>query len=384
MHSTERKSGTLSGKGRINMSKYKVAVYAICKNEEHFVDRWMDSMGEADVVLVCDTGSTDNTVEKLEAKGAVVYRIKVNPWRFDVPRNASLALLPSDVDICVCTDLDEIFEKGWREKLERAWQPDTNSLRYQFTYRFNPDGTRAVTYWKEKIHARINYRWVNPIHEVISYYGDTPEKIVYAHEIYLDHFPVYKSSRGQYLPLLEQSAKENPDNDRNVHYLGREYMYYGMWDKCIETLNKHLEMPSATWKDERCASLRFISRSYKGKGQPDVAKQWLYKAIAEAPYLREPYVDMARLMYEAADWPGLFHMVKDALNISNKPETYLNEASSWDYTLYDFGAISAYRLGLYKEAEEFAQIACDMEPHDERLKKNLLIISEKRQVLKGT
>ena len=45
------------------MGKYKVCVYAICKNEEQFVRRWMQSMSEADLVVVLDTGSTDDTVE---------------------------------------------------------------------------------------------------------------------------------------------------------------------------------------------------------------------------------------------------------------------------------------------------------------------------------
>ena len=30
------------------MSKYKISVYAICKNEEKFIDRWYNSMKEAD------------------------------------------------------------------------------------------------------------------------------------------------------------------------------------------------------------------------------------------------------------------------------------------------------------------------------------------------
>ena len=50
----------------------KIVVYAICKDEEQFVDRWMDSMSEADQVVVLDTGSTDGTVEKLRARGAEV------------------------------------------------------------------------------------------------------------------------------------------------------------------------------------------------------------------------------------------------------------------------------------------------------------------------
>ena len=48
------------------MNKYKVIVYAISKNEEKFVDRWIKSMSEADEIYVLDTGSTDKTVEKLK------------------------------------------------------------------------------------------------------------------------------------------------------------------------------------------------------------------------------------------------------------------------------------------------------------------------------
>ena len=43
------------------MNKYKVCVYAICKNEEKFVNKWVKSMSEADEIYVLDTGSTDNT-----------------------------------------------------------------------------------------------------------------------------------------------------------------------------------------------------------------------------------------------------------------------------------------------------------------------------------
>ena len=43
----------------------KIVVYAIAKNEGFFVDRWMDSMSEADQVVVLDTGSDDGTAERL-------------------------------------------------------------------------------------------------------------------------------------------------------------------------------------------------------------------------------------------------------------------------------------------------------------------------------
>ncbi|MEI3499576.1 MAG: glycosyltransferase [Bacilli bacterium] len=56
------------------MKKYKIVVYAISKNEEKFVDRWVDSMQEADEIYVLDTGSTDKTVSKLKKERSTLKR----------------------------------------------------------------------------------------------------------------------------------------------------------------------------------------------------------------------------------------------------------------------------------------------------------------------
>ena len=53
------------------------------------------------------------------------------------------------------------------------------------------------------------------------------ENVVINEDIVLNHYPDSTKSRSSYLPLLELSVKENSENDRNMHYLGREYMYYG-------------------------------------------------------------------------------------------------------------------------------------------------------------
>ncbi len=42
----------------------------------------------------------------------------------------------------------------------------------------------------------------------------------------LEHHADRSKSRGQYLPLLELAVEEDPNNDRNVHYLGREYFFF--------------------------------------------------------------------------------------------------------------------------------------------------------------
>ena len=90
----------------------KIAVYAISKNEEQFVKRFCDSAKDADLIIIGDTGSTDNTVALAKECGAVVPRIYITPWRFDKAREAVLALIPPDIDICISLDLDEVLEDG--------------------------------------------------------------------------------------------------------------------------------------------------------------------------------------------------------------------------------------------------------------------------------
>ena len=129
----------------------------------------MRSMSEADEVFVLDTGSRDNTVQLLRKAGAKVWEEKIVPWRFDVARNRSLELVPEDTDICVCTDLDEVFHPGWRKILEEHWTPGTQQASYRYTWNFNPDGSEGHVFWIDNIHARHGFEWRHPVHEVITW-----------------------------------------------------------------------------------------------------------------------------------------------------------------------------------------------------------------------
>ena len=357
------------------MNKYKICVYAISKNEEKFVDRWMDSVSEADEVLVLDTGSTDKTVEKLRKRGATVFVEEIVPWRFDSARNRSLELVSKDVDICVCIDLDEVLEKGWRQKLEEIWNDDVNRLRYNYNWSFDKYGNPSVNFYRDKIHCRNTYKWTHPVHEVLTYMGDN-EVFLTTDEITVNHYPDKNKSRSGYLPLLELSVKETPEDDRNMHYLGREYMFYGRWNDAIDTLIKHLNLKTAKWKDERCASMRFISRCYINLKRYDEARMWLNKAIKEAPHIRDPYIELALLESQFSNWDEVEKNCLDALKIEKYAKTYINEPFSWNHTVYDLLSLSYYFKGNNELALEYVNKALEISPDDDRMLKNKKIFEE--------
>ena len=350
------------------MVDIKICVYAICKNEEKFVDRWYESIKDADGIFVLDTGSTDNTIEKLKNYGVCVKQMEIKPWRFDVARCEALKMVPEDFDICVSLDLDEVMENGWKENILKVWKSDTDRLRYIYNW-YIEGGIPKITYYAEKIHKRNGCKWVNPVHEVLEF--DHSEKQVFTDDVIVNHYPDREKSRSNYLPLLELAVSENPENDRNMHYLGREYMYYGRWNDAIDTLIKHLKMENATWKDERCASMRFIARCYKNMERYDEALMWLLKAINEAPYLRDPYTETAILYYILEDYENVCKYGEKALEIKNNPKSYINELFSYDETLNDLLSISYFYLGDYENAIKNAKDALKINPNNERIQNNL-------------
>ncbi len=359
----------------------KICVYAIAKNESTFVARWVDSMREADEIFVLDTGSEDDTISLLREEGAHVLEALIDPWRFDTARNASLELVPEDADICVCTDLDEVLEPGWRVKLENAWKPGTTRASYRYTWSFEPDGSEGRVFWLNKVHCRHGYGWTHPVHEVLTWQGEGEEKRVTVEGMQLNHHPDPEKARAQYPPWLELSVREAPEDDRNMHYLGREYFFYRRWDDCIRTLQRHLALPKAAWADERCASMRYIGKAYLNKGNESEAEKWLLRAVAEAPHLREPCMDLARLYYRRKDWEGLAWIAGRALRITDRPRTYISESEAWGSAPWDLRALGLYYTGRKKEALDAAEEAARLSPENERLQKNAALIRAEVQII---
>ena len=357
------------------MKNLKICVYAICKNESKFIKRWLESIKDADYICVLDTGSTDNSISLLQEANVIVGKKTFEKFRFDEARNESIKLIPEDTDVCICLDIDEVMLPGWRSAIEKVWQEDTTRLRYIYNWSLDERDNPKVSFYQDKIHGK-NYTWVNPVHEILKYLG---ENEIYAQtdELIINHYPDQTKSRGSYLPLLELAVQEDSENDRNMHYLGREYMYYGKWEESIATLKRHLNMKNATWSDERCASMRFISRDYKNLGDIISARVWLEAAIKEAPHLRDPLVELALLYYEQENWQSVICYCEAAKSNPINGKTYINEVFSFDETIDDILSLAYYNIGDIPKAIEHAKKALEINPENLRIKNNLKIMQEK-------
>jgi hypothetical protein len=349
----------------------KIVVYAISKNEALFAQRFCEAAKEADLIYVADTGSTDETVSLLEQHGATVGHISVKPWRFDDARNAALAMLPDDFDVCVSLDLDEVLQPGWRQEIERVWTEGTTQLRYGF------DWGCGIVFKYEKIHARHGYRWFGPCHEYPV--GDrVKQQWAETDMLMVIHKPDNTKSRGQYLDLLRISIEENPSEGRNAFYYARELSFHRNWTESIAQCKRYLELPSAIWAGERCYAMRVIGRCYMELDDYDQALNWLRRACSEAPDTREPWCELATACYRTSRWPECLGAALTCLNIKNRELVYTCDPAVWGYQPHDWASIAAWNLGLKELALEHAQKAVELAPDDLRLRRNVeQIVGEK-------
>lgn len=348
------------------MNKLKICVYAICNGEEHFIKRFMDGTKGADLVLIADTGSTDGAGETARKLGAKVHNISIKPWRFDDARNAALALVPDDIDVCVSLDIDEVLQPGWREEIERVWVDGVNRLKYKF------DWGAGIAFYYDKIHARHGFRWRNMCHEAVFPDPRTVEKWAVTDKLLVIHMPDNTKSRGQYMGLLESDVKENPHNARNAFYYARELTFHRRWAEAIDAVERYISLPEANWANERCYARRVQGRAYDELGQHLNALKAFKQACDEAPGTREPWVDLAESHYKYHEWDECYIAIKRALAIQNKEDVYTVDPECWSAKPYDLGAIAAYHIGLTPIAVAWGKQACELKPDDARLAKNLV------------
>lgn len=267
-----------------------IAVYAITKNEEHHVDRFLGPLrGKADSITIVDTGSEDGTYRKLASDPDVsTHQATISPWRFDDARNVSMAFVPPDADVCVCLDLDEVVQPGWDEAIRKAWTGDTTRLRYPFIWSWQPDGSPGVTYYADKIHKRHGYRWRGACHETLRLYR-AQEVQTWTDDLVVHHHPDSSKPRSSYLELMAVAIEEDPNDDRMQHYYARELMYRTAYMQAAAMFKTHLANPRSTWRHERSQSMIYLATC-----EPDQAGHWLYRAAAECPERKEVWYELAK------------------------------------------------------------------------------------------
>ncbi len=345
----------------------KIAVYGIALNEETHVQPFVTSCLDADLILIADTGSTDATVARLRELGAQVRSIRIDPWRFDDARNAALALLPDDVDVCISLDLDQVLSPGWRAAVERAWTDGVNRLAYPLVFR-QAGEMGEERFVDMRIHARTGFTWRYPCHEYLA--ADAEDRIAPAPGLTIIHSPDDTKPRTGYLPLLELAVREAPGDPRASYHLGRELYDAKHFAEAGREFERYFTLPANGIAAERSAALRYLAHCREELGDGDAALTMFRRAAETGPDLRGAWVELAWACHRRQQWPECLAAAERAIAFADEARGYGDETAP-GVVAEDIACMAAWALGRTNEALAYARTAAAKAPLNARIRANL-------------
>ena len=361
----------------------KICVYAICKNESEWIERWLDNMSEADYIVVLDTGSTDNSFELLKNDRRVtkVEQKIITPWRFDIARNESMKLVPEDTDVYVCTDFDEIFEKGWADVLRENWLPEDTRCYYTYAWSHNEIGEPQDVFKYDKIHNK-NYHWKFPVHEILFPNDpNQPENVLDAGDhIYLHHLQDLSKPRGNYFDLLKLSVKENPDNAHCRMLLAREYLLKEENEEAIKEYLACLDYEEIYQPINKLVLLETYGRLgdlyYWSMHDFEKSLYYFNQFIKLDNSYREPYFCLGEIYANEGMYSMAINMINEGLKQSKRHYDWVERKDFWiakaDELLLDIYFV----LHDYDNAKMYAKNAYQHNPNNNKIAFKYITILE--------
>lgn len=306
----------------------KFSIALIARNEEKTLPHLLESLAShkergGEIILV-DTGSGDNTAEVARDAGCKVYEVgnkfrrvidekladkinmdlivsgeqdivKAGDSLFDYSSARNYAASLCSNDMVAMPDCDEAYTKFEIDQLNKLIEEGADQLEYHFVFSHDADGNELIKFLHSKFYNRRKMRWVGIIHEVLQ--GEGNRVAVEESVIKLEHWQNHETDRSHYLKGLALSVIEDPNNDRNLHYFGRELMYTGRFNSAIKILEQHVTM--GRWPAERSQSQIHIGDCYLQMGRAQKAIHSYIDAFDTLPTRREPLMRIAEYYYKA-------------------------------------------------------------------------------------
>jgi len=261
----------------------KLSVAMIVKNESAMLADCLKSVEGADEIVICDTGSTDDTVPIAQEFTDYVYTDYKWNDNFAEARNHALSKCTGDWVLTI--DADDTLEPGGIEKIRKAIAKDPQA--YCLNVRYEAVGSRTVhnipvlyrrcpeVYWKGAIHNHLS---VN----ALSHSGVT---------IHYGHSPAHKLDPNRAFRILKKEVDKDPSKPREVYYLAREYRYRHEWILCLYWTEHYLKIGS--WAPEMADAHLMKARCLWHLKRADEAKNACLQAIKINANFKEALIFMA-------------------------------------------------------------------------------------------
>lgn len=359
------------------MSKTRIAIAMIVRNEEEVIERCLRSaMQVTKNILVLDTGSADRTVDIVRGLGIAVEHFT---WidDFSAARNASFdaARRLFDPEYILWIDADDIIEaEDARIIVDTAENGDAPCYVAKYVYHRDNYGQPAIELMRERmIKASDDHKWEGIIHEAITIKEATfsPFKIVHMR-------PQNRTPNERNLRIYDKAASHGTDNwkARDLCYYARELKDSGRDAESLAMYKKHVSHPDAWWEDKAlayCAMARLVMRD-----NPEQAREYAVLSMSLKPALAEAYCMAGESYLVEKKWEQAAHWYEVALT-TRPPKNELGALSLQFYTWWPHVQLCMCysALGMMDKARYHNTKAKEYRPNDPNMIYNHMVLHSK-------
>lgn len=351
----------------------------IVRNEAHIIARCLDSVKPfTDYLLIHDTGSTDETINVVEAwmkANNIPGHVTSAVWT-DFATNRTWLIgeartLPFDWVLTL--DADEQLQSRCcfgRDDLHEQLSADCHQITAM---------SGSLAYGRPLLFRNnMLFRYRGIVHE--SLYCDGPHvngPVISGLTLQVGHDSARNMDGGKFLrdiEALKTALAEGRDADlraRMLFYLAQSYRDAGLPDEALETY--HLRELEGGWVEELYQSIYQQGRLMESLKHPsELSIQKYLHAWEVMPARAEALHGAARLCNRTQRWQQAYALASAGFTLPQKPGLFVEEWI-YDYGLMDELAISAQRTGRMAEAARLNRLLLKIMPasHHERLQKNL-------------
>jgi len=238
----------------------------IVKNESKIIKRLLETVQPLiDTYCICDTGSTDNTIDIIKSffdNVNISGKIVKEPFRnFEYNRNYALKQCygMDNADYILFLDADMVLQINKDASIKDFKQSMDKDAYYllQGNSKFHYQNLRII-----KNTGQFSYWGVT--HEYIQTPKNTsiyriPKSVLFINDIGDGGAKADKFIRD--IRLLKDGLEKNPNNDRYTFYLANSYKDSNQYEQAIETYKKRIELKG--WEQEVWYSYYCIGLCYK-------------------------------------------------------------------------------------------------------------------------
>lgn len=286
----------------------------IVKNEnlrlEECLKLWRPYVQE---ICICDTGSTDSTVEiaKKYADKVITF-ISCNDSEgriedFSMARNKSFSMATqpwviwSDGDDLI-RGVENLYEIIKETEGARTGRPAMVLFKYEYAH--DERGNVRVSQYRERLFSNTNqFIWQNKIHETcvplsLDTFTAIREEVVWVHNR-TDKIIEPERNLRIMKKVISQMEESNAIDARQYYYGLLEHFNHNEIEEALKLGEKYLKLSG--WDDEKFCCATRVGQYYLSVGKYEKAIEYAFKAVSYQECWAEAYLMLSKAFYLLAE-----------------------------------------------------------------------------------